>query len=418
MSDQHAAEADVPAQAHVTAPPATEVEMRGIVRRFPGVLANDRVDLTVETGEVHAVMGENGAGKSTLMSILYGLQRPDAGTIRLRGVEHTFGSPVQAIAAGLGMVHQGFKLFPSLTVTENVVYGSEPTRRGFVDRAGARARVAELVERHGLQVPPDARVEDLPVGVQQRVEILKLLYRDARVLILDEPTAVLTPAEADRLLDVMRGLAASGRTILLVTHKLNEVMAVSDRVTVLRDGRVTARLDTADTNPAEIALAMTGRRVDLDRVHAAGTPAAEVLAVRGLTIATKGADKPVLDDITLSVHAGEIVGIAGVAGNGQSELVEALAGLRPAIGSVVIAGHEVGTASVEHRRRAGLAYVPEDRGTVGAARDASLADNLAMGVRGEPGAVTMLVPGDGAVDCSPAGWPGPKWLGGMVKAWQ
>ncbi|WP_439674097.1 ABC transporter ATP-binding protein [Embleya sp. MST-111070] len=370
MNDQHAA---APGD-------FAEVEMRGIVRRFPGVLANDRVDLRVETGEIHAVMGENGAGKSTLMSILYGLQRPDAGRILLRGAEHSFGSPVQAIAAGLGMVHQGFKLFPSLTVTENVVYGSEPTRRGLVDRAAARARVAELVETHGLRVPPDARVADLPVGVQQRVEILKLLYRDARVLILDEPTAVLTPAEADRLLEVIRGLARSGRTVLLVTHKLGEVMAVADRVTVLRDGRVTARLATAETTPAEIALAMTGRRIDLDRTHPAGTPAADVLEVRGLTVSAGRGAKPLVEDVSLTVRAGEIVGVAGVAGNGQSELVEALAGLRPAAeGRVLVAGSDVSGASVQRRRAAGLAYVPEDRATVGAARDASLADNLAMG---------------------------------------
>ncbi|GCD93685.1 ABC transporter ATP-binding protein [Embleya hyalina] len=370
MNDQHAA---APGD-------FAEVEMRGIVRRFPGVLANDRVDLRVETGEIHAVMGENGAGKSTLMSILYGLQRPDAGRILLRGAEHSFGSPVQAIAAGLGMVHQGFKLFPSLTVTENVVYGDEPTRRGLVDRAAARARVAELVETHGLRVPPDARVADLPVGVQQRVEILKLLYRDARVLILDEPTAVLTPAEADRLLEVIRGLARSGRTVLLVTHKLGEVMAVADRVTVLRDGRVTARLATAETTPAEIALAMTGRRIDLDRTHPAGVPAADVLEVRGLTVSAGRGAKPLVEDVSLTVRAGEIVGVAGVAGNGQSELVEALAGLRPATeGRVLVAGRDVSGASVQRRRAAGLAYVPEDRATVGAARDASLADNLAMG---------------------------------------
>lgn len=362
-----------------------EVELRGIVKRFPGVLACDHVDLAVATGEVHALMGENGAGKSTLMSVLYGLQRPDDGQVLLRGTAHRFTSPLQAIDAGLGMVHQGFKLFPSLSVTENVVYGSEPLRRGFVDRATARARVAELVERHGLQVPPDARVGDLPVGVQQRVEILKLLYRDARVLILDEPTAVLTPAEADRLLDVVRGLAAADRTVLLVTHKLHEVMAVSDHVTVLRDGRVSARLTTADTDPAAIAAAMTGREIDLDKRHPAGRPADEVLAVENLTVAAAQRDaKPLVDGVSLRVRAGEIVGVAGVAGNGQSELVEALAGLRPAAeGRVVVAGTEVASGgkgvSVARRRAAGLAYVPEDRGEVGAARTAPLADNLAMG---------------------------------------
>ncbi|MGA4542412.1 ABC transporter ATP-binding protein [Uniformispora flossi] len=372
-----------PTEPGAAAPGVPEVELRGIVKRFPGVLACDRVDLSVAAGEVHALMGENGAGKSTLMSVLYGLQRPDAGRILLRGTEHAFTSPLQAIDAGLGMVHQGFKLFPSLSVTENVVYGAEPRRRGFVDRAASRAKVADLVERHGLHVPPDARVGDLPVGVQQRVEILKLLYRDARVLILDEPTAVLTPAEADRLLDVVRGLAAAGRTVLLVTHKLHEVMAVSDRVTVLRDGRVTARMATADTGPAEIAAAMTGRQVDLDRTHPAGVPGTDVLAVDGLTVGPKGG-KPLVDAVSLRVRAGEIVGVAGVAGNGQSELVEALAGLRPATaGRVVVAGTEVVSggkgASVAKRRAAGLAYVPEDRAEVGAARTAPLADNLAMG---------------------------------------
>ncbi|ULR55899.1 ABC transporter ATP-binding protein [Streptomyces deccanensis] len=344
-----------------------------MTKRYPGTLANDRVDLTVRPGEIHALMGENGAGKSTLMSVLYGMERPDAGTIRLDGREVSFAGPAAAMAAGLGMVHQSFKLFDSLTVAENVVYGAEPRRFGLVDRAAARRRVRELGADHGLSVDPDARVGELPVGLRQRVEILKLLHRGARVLILDEPTAVLTPAEADALFAVLKSLAARGRTVILVTHKLREVLEGSDHVTVLRDGRVVARLRTADTTADEIAAAMTGRAVELDRVHAPGTPGAVVLDVDGLT--TDG-----VREVALTVRAGEILGIAGVAGNGQSELVEALAGLRPVTsGRIRLRGEDVTHASATERRARGLAYVPEDRHAVGTAPAASVAENLAMG---------------------------------------
>ncbi|MFF0012242.1 ABC transporter ATP-binding protein [Streptomyces sp. NPDC005374] len=349
------------------------VELRGITKRFPGTLANDHVDLTVRRGEIHALMGENGAGKSTLMSVLYGMERADAGTVRIDGRETDFGSPGDAMAAGLGMVHQSFKLFDSLTVAENVVYAAEPRRFGLVDRAAARRRVRELAEAHGLAVDPDARVGELPVGLRQRVEILKLLHRGARTLILDEPTAVLTPGEADALFAVLKSLAAEGRTVILVTHKLREVLAGSDRVTVLRDGRVVARLVTAETSADEIAAAMTGRAVELDRIHPAGTPGDVVLDVTGL--ATPG-----VHEAALTVRAGEIVGVAGVAGNGQSELVEALAGLRPVTaGRVTLQGHDITHASATERRLKGLAYVPEDRHAVGTAPAASVADNLAMG---------------------------------------
>ncbi|MFF4834375.1 ABC transporter ATP-binding protein [Streptomyces sp. NPDC001315] len=349
------------------------VELRGITKRFPGTLANDAVDLTVHRGEIHALMGENGAGKSTLMSVLYGMERPDAGSVRIDGADVSFGSPGDAMAAGLGMVHQSFKLFDSLTVAENVVYAAEPRRFGLVDRAAARSRVRALAEEHGLAVDPDARVGELPVGLRQRVEILKLLHRGARTLILDEPTAVLTPAEADALFAVLKSLTAQGRTVILVTHKLREVLEGSDNVTVLRDGRVVARLVTAETSADEIAAAMTGRAVELDRIHAPGTPGAPVLEVTGL-----GTDA--VRDVDLAVRAGEIVGIAGVAGNGQSELVEALAGLRPVTaGRVTLAGRDITHASATERRAQGLAYVPEDRHTVGTAPAASVADNLAMG---------------------------------------
>lgn len=356
-------------------PPRAEqaVELRGITKRFPGTLANDAVDLTVRPGEIHALMGENGAGKSTLMSVLYGMEVPDAGTIRVDDRDVDFASPSDAMAAGLGMVHQSFKLFDSLTVAENVVYAAEPRRFGLVDRAAARRRVRELAEEHGLSVDPDARVGDLPVGLRQRVEILKLLHRGARTLILDEPTAVLTPAEADALFAVLKSLAAEGRTVILVTHKLREVLEGSDRVTVLRDGRVVARLVTAETSADEIAAAMTGRAVELDRIHPPGTPGDVVLEVSGLTT-------DAVRDVGLSVRAGEIVGIAGVAGNGQSELIEALAGLRPVTaGHVTLQSEDITHASATERRLKGLAYVPEDRHAVGTAPAASVADNLAMG---------------------------------------
>jgi simple sugar transport system ATP-binding protein len=358
--------------------PQAAVTLRGIVKRYPGVLANDHVDLTVADGEIHALMGENGAGKSTLMSILYGLSQPDDGEIELGGRPVTFSSAAQAIDAGIGMVQQGFALFDTLSVTDNVVFGAEPTRRGLLDRRAARAAVAELVERHGLRVRPTDRVGDLPVGVRQQVEILKLLYRRARVLILDEPTAVLTPAETERLFDVLRGLAADGHTILFVSHKLHEVLSLSDNVTVLRDGRVTMRSATADTDRAALAAAMTGRDVELDKIYPPGTPGEVVLAAHGLTIGGPG--KPVLADVSLEVRAGEVVGIAGVAGNGQTELVAAIAGLRDLdAGTVTVGGVDLRGLSVRARRAAGLAHVPEDRAEVGSAPRARLADNLAVG---------------------------------------
>ncbi|OLF14652.1 heme ABC transporter ATP-binding protein [Actinophytocola xanthii] len=346
------------------------------------MLANDHVDLTVAAGEIHALMGENGAGKSTLMSILYGLLRPDAGTIELAGREVSFDSPARAIAAGVGMVQQGFALFDSMSVVDNVVYGAEPTRRGLLDRRAATAAVRELIERHELRLRPGDRAGDLPVGSRQQVEILKLLYRQARVLVLDEPTAVLTPAEADRLFVVLRELAADGRTVLLVTHKLHEVTAVGEAVTVLRDGRVTMTAPTRGLDQGRLAAAMTGREVDLDRVYPPGRPGAEALTVRNLTV--RRGDRRVLDDVSLTVRAGEIVGVAGVAGNGQTELVAAIAGLLPADGTVRLGERDVHALGVRERRAAGLAHVPEDRGEVGAAPTARLADNLAVGFHRRP----------------------------------
>ena len=360
-----------------------ELEAIGIVKRYGGLLANDHVDLSVESGEIHAVMGENGAGKSTLMSVLYGLQRPDEGRILLLGAEVRFGSALDAIASGMGMVHQAFKLFNSLTVWENIVFGAEPRRMGLLNRKAAREEVAELARRHGLGVDADAIVAGLSVGVRQRVEILKALYRRARILILDEPTAVLTPQESEGLFAVMRRLAAEGRTILFVTHKLNEVMAITDGVTVLRDGRVVARMRTSETTPGEIVRAMTGRNVNTS-IGRNARPGEPLLEVDKLTVAGSGG-RPLVDAAAFAVRAGEIVGVAGVAGNGQNELVEALVGLRrPDAGEVRIAGREVTNDNVARHRAAGLAYVPEDRATVGAALAATGAENLAMGFQRAP----------------------------------
>jgi general nucleoside transport system ATP-binding protein len=366
------------------------VTLRGITKRYPGVLANDHVDLTVAPGEIHALMGENGAGKSTLMSVLYGLTRPDDGAVELFGRPVAFGSAADAIEAGIGMVQQGFALFDTLSVTDNVIFGAEPTRRGLLDRRAARAAVAALIERHGLRLRPTDRVGDLPVGVRQQVEILKLLYRQARVLILDEPTAVLTPAETERLFDVLRGLAAEGRTILFVSHKLHEVLALSDNVTVLRDGRVTLSCATADTDRAALAAAMTGRDVELDKVYPVGSPGEVLLSAQGLTIH----GHPALHDVSLEVRAGEVVGIAGVAGNGQTELVEAIAGLRPLdAGTVTVLGRDVHGLSVRQRRAAGMAHIPEDRAETGSAPGAPLAGNLAAGFQRKLARRGLLRPG-------------------------
>jgi ABC-type uncharacterized transport system ATPase subunit len=367
------------------------LEMIDIVKRYPGVLANDHVDLTLERGEIHALMGENGAGKSTLMSILYGLQSPDEGFVRLKGSTLFLKSPLDAIAHGIGMVHQAFKLFDSLTVWENVVYRREPRRGLFIDGARARAQVAELAQRHGLPIDPKARVANLPVGVRQRLEILKALYREAQVLILDEPTAVLTPAEVATLFAVIKSLAASGCTILLVTHKLNEVMAVSDSITVLRDGRVSERLVTAATNPDEIVRAMTGRHIALQLPKQSRVPSNVKLEAQGLVIEQQG--RRVVDDVSLQVRGGEIVGIAGVAGNGQSELIEGLVGLTPiAQGSVLVEGRDVTHASVAAHRAGGLSYIAEDRARTATVAAASATDNLAMGFhRAPPIAVSGLL---------------------------
>ena len=355
------------------------LELRGITKRFPGVLANDAIDMTVRAGEIHAVVGENGAGKTTLMSILFGLFPADDGHILVNGKPARFSSALDAIRAGLGMVHQAFRLFPTLTVAENVVFRQEPTRNAMVDRSESIRQVREVANRYGLAVDPTAVIEGLPVGVLQRVEILKALYRDAQILILDEPTAVLTPQERDKLFEVIRRLRDSGRTILFITHKLGEVMSLSDRVTVLRDGKSVADLVTTETSPEEIARHMTGRDVDLDRRAPQHEPAGAVLAVSGLS-ATGEHGRPAVHSASLEVRSGEIVGVAGIAGNGQSELIEVIAGLRASdAGSIHLNGIDITHAEVSTRRSTGMAYVPEDRHGVGTSHRASVWANLLVG---------------------------------------
>ena len=356
-----------------------EVDMRGITKVFPDVVADENVDLQVRKGEIHALMGENGAGKSVLMSILAGLYHPDAGQIFLRGQEVDFKSPLDAIEAGIGMVFQEFKLFPSLSIAENVVFRSEPTKNGLIDSAMAVELVREISDKYGLAVDPTLKVSEAPVGVLQRVEIIKALYRDASVLILDEPTAVLTPQETQRLFEVLRTLKEDGRTIILITHKMKEVMEVSDRVTILRDGRSVAQLVTADTDAQEITRWMVGRDVDLTQADPAQAPGKAVLTVRDLTVAGAG-DKPTVNNLSLEVRAGEIVGIAGVAGNGQGELARAIMGIIPTMnGEINIAGTDAQKLTTRARREAGISYIPEDRRGVGSALDADAISNLAMG---------------------------------------
>jgi simple sugar transport system ATP-binding protein len=359
------------------------VELRGIVKRFPGVLANDHVDLAVKRGEIRALVGENGAGKSTLMNIIYGLYQPDEGAIYLNGQPLSFSSPLDSIAAGIGMVHQHFMLFPSLTVTENVIYGSEPTHRTLIDRKMGKQRVLELSEAYNLQVDPDRKVAELPVGVQQRVEILKALYRKADLLILDEPTAVLTPQEKDGLFDILRRLVSEGKTIIFITHKLQEVMEISDIATVLRGGKVTANLRTADTSPEEICSHMVGREVLLRVEKKPSQPTETVLTVEDLSVNDQRG-VPVLQNASLSVRAGEIVGIAGVAGNGQEGLIQALSGLiKPKTGRIRLSGIDITNTSVAERRAKGMSYIPEDRTGLGLALDTSIIDNLSLGFQRE-----------------------------------
>jgi ABC-type uncharacterized transport system ATPase subunit len=355
------------------------VEVRGITKRFPGVVANEDVTLTFEAGEVHALLGENGAGKSTLMNVLFGLYPPDEGEVLLDGEQVRFKGPTDAIAAGIGMVHQHFKLVPVFTVAENIMLGVEPTKAfGVLDHGAARQRVVELSERYGLAVDPDAIVEELPVGIQQRVEIIKALVRDARCLILDEPTAVLTPPEIEELLDIVRNLRSDGRAIVFITHKLREVIAVADRISVLRRGKMVGTADPEHTTPAELANLMVGHEVKLQVDKGESAPAAVVLSIDDLTV-LDDRGRPVVDGIDLEVRAGEIVAVAGVDGNGQTELVQAITGIRqPTAGTVLLDGQDVTGVGPERLFDLGVGHVPEDRQRHGLVGPFSVADNLVL----------------------------------------
>ena len=340
-------------------------------------MANDHIDLTVEPGEVHALLGENGAGKSTLMNQLYGLLQPDEGEVLVDGVARTFRSPRDAIAAGIGMVHQHFMLVPVFTVAENIALGAEKARAGFLDRRRARREVLEVSERYGLPVDPDALVENLPVGAQQRVEIVKALTRDVDLLILDEPTAVLTPQETGELLAVMRSLAAAGKSIVFITHKLKEVKEIADRITVIRRGR-TVGTASPETPEDELAALMVGRAVNLEITKAPAEPGREVLKITGLVVDDDRGVRAV-DGVDLVVRAGEVLGIAGVQGNGQTELVEAVMGLRePRTGTVTVDNEDLIGMTTKQILRSGVGYVPEDRSLDGVVKEFTVAENLVL----------------------------------------
>jgi len=355
------------------------IELTGIIKRFPGVTACDQINLTVEAGTIHALVGENGAGKSTLMNLLYGLIQPDAGELRLDGELLENHSPTAAIARGIGMVHQHFMLVPTLTVAENVVLGNEPRWGPLLDRRRAVRDVAELAARYQLAVDPKARVGQLSVGIQQRVEILKVLYRGARILILDEPTAVLTPQEVVELFDVLRRLKAKGTTIIIITHKLDEVMRLSDRVTVLRHGRVSGSLHTSQATREGLARLMVGRDVLLDVPRTPSHPGEPRLCVAGLTV-RDARGLPAVRGVDFQIRAGEILGIVGVEGNGQSELVEALTGLRSSrAGTISVDGEDLTGAAPSRLHAAGVGHIPEDRRRHGLVLEFDLAQNLILG---------------------------------------
>ncbi|WP_348613508.1 ABC transporter ATP-binding protein [Halobaculum rarum] len=357
------------------------VRLDGITKRFGDVVANDGVDFTLERGSVHALLGENGSGKTTLMSVLYGLYDQNEGTIAVDGEERTFDSPRDAMDAGIGMIHQHFQLVGPMTVLQNVVLGHEPTDRGLVDEGAARTEIEAICDRYGFDVDEhlDERVVDLDLGVRQRVEIVKSLYRGAEVLILDEPTAVLTPQEVDSLIDVMSDLAADGRSLVFITHKLDEALSVADEVTVLRDGEAVGTVDAATTTEQELARMMVGREVLFERRPRETEPGDPMLHVEGLRVTgDRGLER--VSDVDLAVREGEILGVAGVQGNGQTELVEALTGLRPVdSGTVVFDGDDVTGTSRRGRIREGLVYIPEDRQTEGLVQDYDLVRNALLG---------------------------------------
>ena len=355
------------------------VEMLHITKRFPGIVANDNITLQLKKGEIHALLGENGAGKSTLMSVLFGLYQPEEGEIRKDGKKVDIKDPNDANDLGIGMVHQHFKLVECFSVLDNIILGVEPNKMGFLQKKEAREKVLALSERYGLQVDPDALVEDITVGMQQRTEILKMLYRDNEILIFDEPTAVLTPQEIEELMGIMKSLAAEGKSILFISHKLSEIMAVSDRCTVLRKGRYVGTVNTAETSPEALSRMMVGRDVSFAVEKAPAQPGEVVLDVKGMTVPSKRHKNNAVRDVTFQVRRGEIVCIAGIDGNGQTELVYGLTGLEPLKeGTIRLCGQDITHAPIRERSKLGMSHIPEDRHKHGLVLDYTLEDNLVL----------------------------------------
>lgn len=355
------------------------IEMLHITKKFPGIIANDDITLQLKKGEIHALLGENGAGKSTLMSVLFGLYQPEEGTIKKDGKTVEIRDPNDANALGIGMVHQHFKLVECFTVLDNIIMGVEPCRHGFLQKQEAREKVVALSEKYGLKVDPDAYVRDITVGMQQRTEILKMLYRDNEILIFDEPTAVLTPQEIDELMQIMRNLAAEGKSILFISHKLNEIMSVADRCSVLRKGKYIGTVNIADTSREELSRMMVGRDVEFEVHKKPMEPGKVILQVENMTVASKVHHNHAVKNVSFSVRAGEIVCIAGIDGNGQTELVYGLTGLEPLeSGKVTLLDQDITHAPIRKRSVMGMSHIPEDRQKYGLVLDFSLEDNLVL----------------------------------------
>ena len=361
------------------------IEMLNITKEFPGIKANDNITLQLKKGEVHALLGENGAGKSTLMSVLFGLYQPESGTIKKDGQVVEIKNPNDATALHIGMVHQHFKLVECFTVLDNIILGCEPCKNGFINRKEARKKVVELSDRYGLKVDPDAKIEDISVGMQQRVEILKMLYRENEILIFDEPTAVLTPQEIDELMEIMRSFTKEGKSILFITHKLAEIMAVADRCTVLRKGKCTGTVDIKDTNAQELSRMMVGRDVQLTVSKKEPKIGKTILSVKDLTVPSKLHKNDAVKNASLEVRQGEIVCLAGIEGNGQTEFVYALTGLeKPTGGTVELEGKDITRASIRTRSKAGMSHIPEDRHKHGLVLDYTLEENMVLQRYWEP----------------------------------
>ena len=355
------------------------IEMLNITKEFPGIKANDDVTLQLKRGEIHALLGENGAGKSTLMSVLFGLYQPEKGVIKKDGQVVKIQNPNDATALHIGMVHQHFKLVECFTVLDNIILGAEPRKGIVVNREEARKRVLELSEKYGLKVDPDAKVEDISVGMQQRVEILKMLYRDNEILIFDEPTAVLTPQEIDEMMDIMRSFRAEGKSILFITHKLAEIKAVADRCSILRKGKYMGTVDVANTSVEEMSRLMVGRDVKMVSDKKQMTPGETILKVENLTVPSRVHKNNAVKNVSLEVHAGEIVCLAGIEGNGQTEFVYAVTGLeKPSAGTITLCGKDISKLSIRERGRLGMAHIPEDRHKHGLVLDYTLENNLVL----------------------------------------